>query len=104
MENYNTSSNKLDPNSIKKFINQKHTLDNKNIRAIHNTSKHKWKNNSEIKEYLNNSKINSSWYHDTDKKLQPLVIEFMKLTNHSHYKVRLELCIMCELLINKCFM
>lgn len=66
------------------------------------TTKKKWSNNKEINEHLHNTKLSSQWYKDTDKKLQHLVLEIMKLTHHSHHKVRSELTELCAVILENC--
>ncbi|KAJ8974649.1 hypothetical protein NQ317_019885 [Molorchus minor] len=66
-------------------------------------NKIKPKDDYEIKEYLQTTKRSTQWYRDTDKRLQPLVNEFVKLTHHSHPKVRLELATMCGLVVQNCY-
>lgn len=67
-----------------------------------NNLNRKFKDNEELKEYLQNTKHGPEWYTETDKRLQPFAVEFMKLTNHSRREVRIELCIMCQIIIDNC--
>ncbi|KAJ8959272.1 hypothetical protein NQ314_006300 [Rhamnusium bicolor] len=95
MQDYNASDEKIDILKIKNTLNGKfvHSDDKKN----------KFEGGEEIKEFLRTTKRTIHWYSDTDKKLQPLVIEFTKLTHHSHHKVRLELVNICGLITENCF-
>ncbi|RZB40886.1 TELO2-interacting protein 1 -like, partial [Asbolus verrucosus] len=65
-------------------------------------NKHKWKDDNELKEYIQQAQRSPEWYKDTDRKLQQLLVEFSKLTHHSHPKVRLELANMSALLVDNC--
>ncbi|KAG5887572.1 hypothetical protein JTB14_009980 [Gonioctena quinquepunctata] len=63
---------------------------------------HKWKTNGEIKEYLHSTKLSPQWYRDTDKKLEKLIVDFARVTRHSHPKVRFELSNMCGIILQNC--
>jgi hypothetical protein len=65
-------------------------------------NKNRWKDEAELKEYIKSTERSPGWYKQTDKKLQPIVVEFSKLAHHSHPGVRLELANMAALLIDNC--
>lgn len=109
MQDYINTTADINFKNIEKSCNFKAQLSPKELKngvdsevLTKNLKKQKFRDNNEIKEYLKNSKISSLWYKDTDTKLYPLVVDFTKLVHHSHFKVRLELCSMCELIINNC--
>ncbi|XP_044259185.1 TELO2-interacting protein 1 homolog [Tribolium madens] len=62
----------------------------------------KWENEAELEEYLKTTERSPQWYKNTDKKLQMIIVEFAKLTHHSHLSVRLELAEMAALLLENC--
>ncbi|CAG9825114.1 unnamed protein product [Phaedon cochleariae] len=93
MQDYNVSDQSLNTEFESfKFIEM----------TISNSQKMKWKDNKEITEHLNSTKISPQWYKDTDKKLEGLVQEFGKVLHHSHPKVRKELSHMCENILYHC--
>lgn len=65
-------------------------------------SVNKWRNASEMKEYINNSARTTQWYAQTDENLHKILQTFSKLIEHSHAKVRVELVKMCCLLVKNC--
>jgi hypothetical protein len=65
-------------------------------------NKNRWKDEAELKEYIKSTERSPGWYKQTDKKLQPIVVEFSKFAHHSHPGVRLELANMAALLIDNC--
>ncbi|KAJ8942240.1 hypothetical protein NQ318_003087 [Aromia moschata] len=98
MQDYNVSDEKFN------FIQLKQTKQTINKGSVPNSEmKRKFKDDEDIKSYLQTTKRTSQWYKDTDKRLQPLVIEFVKLAHHSHPKVRSEMAIMCGLIVQNCF-
>lgn len=96
--------------NIEDFYNTKTASNSKALKNADNAEintkfkKEKFKDNKDVKEYLKNSKISLQWCQDTDSKLYLLALDFVKLIHHPHFKVRLELCNMCELIINTCLM
>nr|XP_023014503.1 TELO2-interacting protein 1 homolog [Leptinotarsa decemlineata]XP_023014504.1 TELO2-interacting protein 1 homolog [Leptinotarsa decemlineata]XP_023014505.1 TELO2-interacting protein 1 homolog [Leptinotarsa decemlineata]XP_023014506.1 TELO2-interacting protein 1 homolog [Leptinotarsa decemlineata] len=64
--------------------------------------KQKWKTKQDIKEHLEGTKLSPQWYRDTDRKLEILIVDFMRVTRHSHPKVRLELSRMCGIILENC--
>lgn len=66
------------------------------------TNKTSYKDAEEIKKYLTNTKLDSAWYKSSDSKVQAMMTLIVKLTNHSHTKVRLELADSCLLLTELC--
>ncbi|XP_018569428.1 TELO2-interacting protein 1 homolog [Anoplophora glabripennis] len=95
MDNYKAGNDDFDFTNLKNIMNKKP--------VIGTEKRKKFKDEKEIKEYLHTNKRTVPWYKDTDNRLQPLVVEFAKLTHHSHHKVRLELADMCGLIIENCF-
>lgn len=74
-----------------------------NFFDLNKTKEMPWKTESEFQEYLKESGRSIEWYKYTDKKLQHIIMDFSKLTHHSHNKVRLELVNTANLLIEHCF-
>ncbi|XP_063909733.1 TELO2-interacting protein 1 homolog isoform X2 [Zophobas morio] len=64
--------------------------------------KTRWKDENELKQYIKNTQRSPEWYKETDKKLQQIIVEFAKLTHHSHPNVRMELVNMASLLLENC--
>lgn len=95
MNNYSAGNNKFDFTNLKNIMNK--------TPVIGTERRKKFKDKKEIKEYLHTNKRTVSWYKETDNRLQPLVVEFTKLTRYSHHKVRLELADMCGLITENCF-
>lgn len=95
MADYNAADEKFDFTNLKNLISKKSVVGTEKRKKI--------KNEKDIKEYLHSNKRTALWYKETDKRLQPFVVEFAKLTHHSHNKVRLELVDMCGLITDNCF-
>ena len=64
--------------------------------------KTRWKDENELKQYIKDTQRSPEWYKETDKKLQQIIVEFAKLTHHSHPNVRMELVNMASLLLENC--
>lgn len=93
MQDYNSSGG-----------NSNSVIDNASDCTKSTRNKTRWKNNEELNAYIENTKRSPQWYSETDKKLENLVVEFSKLTHHSHPSVRMELTDMCHLVIKNCLM
>lgn len=91
MEDFSPSDNRIDIFSYDV---------NEAMQSLNLTTK--WKSASEVKAYINNSSRTIKWYKQTDENLHTIMKTFMKLIQHSHTKVRVELAEMCNLLIVKC--
>ncbi|KAK4882166.1 hypothetical protein RN001_005485 [Aquatica leii] len=61
-----------------------------------------YKMHDDIKNYIQNSKMDLQWYKQSDEKLQKIISLLTKLTWHSHAKVRLELAHSCLLIAGNC--
>lgn len=64
--------------------------------------KKKWTTNEDIVKHVESVNLSSQWYRENDKNMQHLVIAFIRLTHHSHQKVRSELVEMCRIILENC--
>lgn len=96
LQDYNASDNKYDICSLKNKMNF-------GYKNINNTlTKRSFKSTEEITEHLKNTKYSAEWYSETDRHLQPFAVEYMKITNHSHHEVKMELSIMGHIIVENC--
>lgn len=95
MTDYNPTEKKINLDDVTLLLNKT------NITMLPKNEK-KWKNDNEIKEYINSSTRSSDWYKQSDKKLYEMADIMQNLCNHSHWTVRSELADISLLLLANC--